>query len=195
MGADDEDDDVEMFFRRLIAAQKHSVAPGFVIAYLSVPKPFYLSYQISSFLDDRELARTAEELFAHDKKMELFDGVTATFGFDAFGTVSILDEKYTAELMVNSLGMVEYVKNGRRGTGSIGDGYYTKGSFMFRLYIPPSAVRDMIEKVTRFDRDFAAPEMADDDDGFLRFRLDISFNEPKKRLENRISYDIKSLYM
>lgn len=89
----DEDFDIDAFLERLLSEQKGSTDSESVDTYLRLRKPIILDYRISSFLREGKYAMEDNEISAFRKKMELFDGIESTFGFDSRGEVEVLKNK------------------------------------------------------------------------------------------------------
>jgi len=193
--------DTKTLFDKLLEEQTKDGDDGFISAYLKLPKPYSLGYQVDAFLDEEKYADSDKKKFAFKKKMELYDGVSSTFYFDTSGEASIhIDvnkeaEIFRAEVMVNNLGMVEYIHEGRE--GSIGDGWYESERFLFRLYLPPSTVRDIIEKTIRYDKKFTSKNEDELDENQITMRLDFVIHNEIRNWGRgeKISYEIKRLYI
>lgn len=205
---------INEFLERLLDKQNGSIInkddEGFVSAFLTVNKPIRLDYQIGSFLDEKKYIYEEDEKEVFKKKMEKYDGISSTFEFECLGEVQIIDEKFNCEIKINGLGMIEYIKEGRK--GRIGDGWYENEYFLFRLYLPPNSVKDMIDKIIIYDKVFVdensddfmghllTPMFGDKIDGGpdkIKIRLDIKVDGEIKTWGsgNKISYEIKRLYL
>jgi hypothetical protein len=203
-------DEKDLLVEMLEAQNDTAGDDGFVSAFLTVKKPARLDYKIDAFIGEKKYANEDDEVNAFNKKMKIYDGVSSTFEFECLGRVQVVDREFDVELNINNLGMVEYIKEGR--TGRIGDGWYESGHFLFRLSLPPNAVKDIIDKVTFYDRmftdeqsaglmsDMMTPMYGDKIQGegdAIKIRLDLKIRKELATWGDRdkITYAIERLYI
>lgn len=114
----------------------------FVSFNLRLSKPHQLEYSINGFLDEKN--DNDEKVF--NNKLEILHGVESNFSYTMSGDIEYPDEfeSKNCELMVNPLGGSDYLES--RTMGLIGDGWYEKDKFIFRLYISPQMSKDIIDR-------------------------------------------------
>lgn len=133
--------DINLLHSDLLKAQEASPSAS-VTVFLTSRKPLRLAYQIDTFEVEREYATTDDKKQELEKKLEMFHGMYATFGFSSRGKAQFNGMSFWADLQVNALNSSDFVKFGKE--GRIGDGWFKNREFQFRLYISPSMVKDML---------------------------------------------------